>query len=262
MKIIDLTPEHENIYFKCLEEWSDEMKEAGDHKCQWYNKMKDKGLGVKLALDDNGNVGGMIQYTPIAHSPAQGADTYFIHCIWVHGYKKGRGNFQKKGMGKALLKAAEEDARARGAKGMAAWGLTLPIWMKASWFKKRGYKKVDSNSIMGLMWKPFTGDAQPPKWVKANKKPQKEEGKVVVTAFHNGWCCSSNINYERTKRIAAEFGDKVDFRTIDTFDRENFQEWGISDAIFVGGKNITSGPPMKPDKIRKKIARQVRKLKA
>ena len=97
MKIIDLGKENEDLYFKCLEDWSDDMKEAGGHKACWYEKMKDKGLGVKLALDDAGEVGGMIQYLPIDYSPAEGVDLYFIPRIWVHGYKKGRGNFQKKG---------------------------------------------------------------------------------------------------------------------------------------------------------------------
>ena len=32
MKIIDLTPDQEPLYFCCLEDWSEEMKEAGDHK--------------------------------------------------------------------------------------------------------------------------------------------------------------------------------------------------------------------------------------
>ncbi|MFH1943290.1 MAG: hypothetical protein ABIL68_14405 [bacterium] len=67
MKIIDLKDEHKKSYFLCLEDWSDEIKEAGDHKACWYEKMKDKGLCVKLAQDDNGNVGGMIQYMPIQY---------------------------------------------------------------------------------------------------------------------------------------------------------------------------------------------------
>lgn len=48
----------------CLEDWSDEMKEAGDHKELWYNKMKDKGLGVKIAVTEDDKVVGMIQYIP------------------------------------------------------------------------------------------------------------------------------------------------------------------------------------------------------
>ena len=109
--------------------------------------MKDKGLGVKLALDDKGNIGGMIQYIPIEYSFVEGKDMYFILCIWVHGHKHGRGDFRKKGMGKALIKAAEEDVRTKGAKGIVAWGLSIPVFMRASWFKKQGYKKIDKQKM-------------------------------------------------------------------------------------------------------------------
>jgi len=106
MEIVDLAPEHEAIYCQCLEEWSDEIREAGDHKREWYQSNRGRGLRVKLALDDAGTVGGMIQYLPVEHSPVDGSGLYFILCIWVHGYKQGRGDFQKKGMGTALLAAA------------------------------------------------------------------------------------------------------------------------------------------------------------
>ena len=80
MEIIDLPTEYERLYFVCLEDWSEEMKEAGNHKELWYNEMKGKSLRVKLALDDNGEVGGMIQYIPIEHSFAQGSDLPPVHC--------------------------------------------------------------------------------------------------------------------------------------------------------------------------------------
>ena len=261
MKIIDLTDEYHNIYFECLEDWSDEIKEAGDHKACWYDKMKTKGLGVKLALDDEGNVGGMIQYVPVEYAPIEGSDLYFITCTWVHGYKQGRGDFQKKGMGKTLLKAAEDDVRAKDAKGLAAWGVALPIWMKASWYKKQGYKKADNMKGMVLLWKPFSDDAHPPRWIRPKKKPIKEDGKVIVTAFKNGWCPASNMVFERAKRAASEFGDKVVFREVDTFDRNTFLEWGILDSIFVDDKEITHGPPLSYGKIKKKIVKKVKKLK-
>lgn len=106
MKIIDLSPEFENLYFCCLEDWSDEMAEAGDHKACWYQKMKDKGLRVKLAQADNGNIGGMIQYLPSEYSFIESTDLYVVLCIWVHGHKKGRGNFSKTGNGKSLIKGS------------------------------------------------------------------------------------------------------------------------------------------------------------
>ena len=262
MKIIDLPAEHRQLYFVCLEDWTEEMKEAGDHKETWYNKMKDEGLRVKLSLDDHGEVGGMIQYTPIEHSFVEGNDLYFINCIWVHGYKHGRGNFQKRGMGKALLQAAEDDTKAMGAKGIAAWGIPLPFWMKASWFRKQGYRKVDKQGLLGqvLLWKPFTNDAIPPKWIKQKKRPETTPGKVAVTAFLNGWCPAQSLVFERAKKAALEFGDKVVFREIDTFNRETFLEWGITDALFIDNKQVRTGPPPSYEKIKKTIAKKVRKL--
>jgi len=260
MKVIDLTEDYKQLYFVCLEDWCEEMKEGGDHKEVWYNKMKDKGLGVKLALDDNGKVGGMIQYIPIEHSFAEGKDLYFINCIWVHGYKKGRGNFQKKGMGKALLQAAEAHVKTKGAKGMVAWGISLPFWMKASWFKKQGYTKVDKQEGQVLLWKPFTNNAILPKWIKQKKKPEMTPGKVTVTAFLNGWCPAQNIIFERAKRAASEFRDKVVFREINTFDRKVLLEWGIADALFIDDKQVRTGPPPPYGKIKKLIAKRVKKL--
>jgi len=260
MKVTDLEPEYFDTYFKCLEESSDEMKEAGNHKACWYHKYKEKGLRVKLAVDEKGVVAGMIQYLPIEESFIDGKDLYFILCIWVHGYKKGIGYFQGKGMGSALLDAAEKDARNRGAKGMAAWGVWLPFWMKASWFKKHGYKKADRDSIKLLVWKPFSNDANPPHWIHQKKVVAKNPGKVTVTAFINGWCPAQNVVFERVKRASAEFGDKVIFESIDTSDREIFLEWGISDGIFVNGKEISHGPPLPYEKIIKIISKKVKKL--
>jgi len=245
----------------CLEDWSDEMKEAGDHKELWYNKMKDKGLGVKIAVTEEDKVVGMIQYVPLEYSTAEGDNLYFINCIWVHGYKEGVGNFQKKGIGKRLIKAAEEDVRSKGAKGLVAWGLSIPVFMRASWFKKQGYVKVDKLNVSVLLWKPFSNDATPPKMIRQKKKPKKMPGKVSVTSFINGWCPAQNLVFERAKRAASEFGDKVVFTEIDTFNRETSLEWGIFDALFIDGKNIRTGPPLSYESIKKKIAKRVKKLK-
>lgn len=263
MKIIDLEEKHEESYFVCLEGWSDEMKEAGDHKENWYKNIKEKNydLRVKLALNESEEVVGMIQYLPIEFSNALGEDLYFILCIWVHGYKEGVGNYQKRGIGQELLKAAEEDVKERGGKGLVSWGVSLPFWMRASWFKKQGYKKVDSQKMAVLLWKPFSEDAKPPHWIKPKKKPEKVPGKVVVTAFFNGWCPAQNTVLERAKKASEEFGDKVVFQEINTFNRKNFEEWGIGDALFIDGKEVNTGPPPSLEKLRNKIKKRVVKLK-
>lgn len=263
MKIIDLTDELKPLYCVCLEDWSEEMKEAGNHKANWCSKMKDKGLRVKLALNDEGDVGGMIEYIPVEHSFAKGKNLYFINCIWVHGHKQGRGNYQKKGMGKALLKAAEEDAKELGAKGMVAFGVSMPFWIPAGWFKKRGYVPVDKNDMMILLWKPFDEEAEAPKWIRQKKTPEKlsADGKLNITAFLHGYCPAQNAMYERVKKAAESFLDLIDFRVINTDDRETYLEWGISNAVYVGGKNISAGPPKSYDKIYKLIEKSIKKVK-
>ncbi|MBN2575832.1 MAG: hypothetical protein JXP73_14795, partial [Deltaproteobacteria bacterium] len=108
MKIVDLPDDKKDLFCLCLEDWSDDAKEAGPKRREWLDRCQaHHGLRAKLALDDNGVEGGMIQYVPIEHSSVGGEGLYFVYCIHVHGYKQGRGNFQGHGMGKALLAAAE-----------------------------------------------------------------------------------------------------------------------------------------------------------
>ncbi len=257
MKIVDISSETQSLYYCCLEDWSEEMKEAGNHKQQWYARMKDKGVRVKFAVDENDVTGGMIQYLPIEHSIFEGENLYAILCIWVHGYKEGRGDFRKKGMGKALLKAAEEDCRELGANGLVAWGLGIPVWMKASWFKRQGYKVVDRKGIMRLVWKPFSEKAIKPSFIRTKKKPGKGKEKVDISMFRNGWCPAMNITHERTLRAIKEFEDKIELKEYDTLDRDVINEWGIIDGIFIDGKEITTGPPQSYEKIRKRIRRRI-----
>jgi GNAT superfamily N-acetyltransferase len=261
MRIVDLTEDKKDLFCLCLEDWSEEAKESGPKRRAWLDRSEKLGLRAKLALDGNGVEGGMIQYGPIEHSHVDGSGLYFIYCIHVHGHKQGRGNFRGRGMGKALLHAAEEDARALGAQGMAAWGVSLPFWMKASWFKKHGYRKVDSQGMAVLLWKPFVEEAQPPRWFpKVDKRPEPVADKVNVTAFSSGWCLAQNLVYERAKRVAAELGDAVAFNEIDTSQRSAVAEWGVSDAVLVDGKNLQKGPPPSYEKIHKAISKRAGRL--
>ncbi|MDX9723360.1 MAG: GNAT family N-acetyltransferase [Myxococcota bacterium] len=279
MKIIELSEDKKELFCLCLEDCSDEAREAGPKRRQWLERNEKLGLRAKLAVDDNGVEGGMIQYGPIEHSMVGGEGLYFIYCIHVHGYRQGRGKFRGHGMGSAMLSAAEEDARQLGAKGMAAWGVWLPFWMRASWFKKHGYRKADRQGLAVLLWKPFTEDAKPPHWLApTGKRPEDLEEqakrpidkklgeqakcpidkKVNVTAFSSGWCLAQNLVYERAKRASEELGERVVFREIDTSTRAAVAEWGIADAVLVDGKNLQKGPPPSYQKIRKAIAKRLR----
>lgn len=258
--IQDLTPAYHDTYCCCLEDWSNDIKDAGNHKACWYEKYKHKGLAVKIALNERNEAVGMIQTLPLEESFVQGHDLIFVLCIWVHGHKQGLGNYQGIGIGEQLLAAAENDAREKGAHGMAAWGLWMPFWMKASWYKKYGYRKADRDGLTLLVWKPFTDYAEPPVWIRPKQKPPIATGKVTVAAFINGWCPAQNIIFERAKRACAQFGDAVEFLEYDTSDRDTFMQWGISDGVFLNGRPVSYGPPPPYEKILKLIKKEVNKL--
>ena len=261
MRIVDLTDEYRPLFACCLEDWSPEAAEAGLGRSCWIDRALARGLRAKLSVDDQGRAGGMIQYLPIEESWVDGAGLYFILCIWVHGHREGPGDLQGRGMGRALLAAAEEDARALGAEGMACWGIALPFWMKASWFRRQGYRRADRQGMSVLLWKPFTPDARPPRWFPAGRRlPERAAGKVDVTVFNAGWCMAGNLVAERARRAAAELGDRVAYREVDTAERAGVVEWGYTDALFVDGKRVRTGPPPSYAKVHAVIEKRLRKL--
>lgn len=262
MKVVDLTEDKKDLFCLCLEDWSEDAREAGPKRREWLDRSLACGLRAKLALDDDGVEGGMIQYGPIEHSMVDGSGLYFVYCIHVHGYTQGRGDFRKRGMGTALLNAAEDDARGLGAQGMAAWGVWPPFWMRASWFKKHGYRKVDRQGISVLLWKPFVTEARPPRWFpKVDRLPDAVPGKVDVVAFSSGWCLAQNLTYERARRAAAELGGQVSFREIDTSAPDAVAKWGRTDEVILDGRDLQKGPPPSYERIRGAMERRVRRLR-
>lgn len=261
IQVVDLSPQRESVYLHCLEErCGADQAAAGDLKARWYARMREQGLRVKLALDDDGRVSGMIQSVPIERAPAIGRELEFILCIWVHAALDARGDLQGRGTGTALVEAAEEDARGRGVKGMAAWGLALPLWMRASWFRRHGYRRADRRGMLSLVWKPFVEGAITPRWLpRGSVHPSPAADKVVVTGCLNGWCPAQNLAFERARRAAARFGDRVEWRTVDTTDRATMLAWGECDAIFVDGRRVGHGPPPTEDALARAIGRRLRR---
>jgi len=92
----DLSPEHEALYFLCLEDRSDDAKEAGDGRARWYARMKERGLRVKLARDDQGRAGGMIRYLPGAGGRRGAAPP--PKTLWVGSRRDFLADLKRRGM--------------------------------------------------------------------------------------------------------------------------------------------------------------------
>lgn len=259
MRVIELDDTLRPLYFRCLEQRSQEMADAEVHKARWYDSLRDRGLRVKLARDDDGRIVGMIQYMPAEQAFIDGHDLYFVLCLRV--LPPDADAQPRQGVGSALLAAAEADARERGARGLAAWGMARRSGLRASWFRRRGYRQADARGPRVLLWKPFTDDAEPPRWIRGGDPtpPGDGHGRVRVTAFRNGWCPLHNIVFERARRAAEDFGDEVVFECVDTADPATVQDWGQIDSLFIDGVPVRTTPPPSYRKLHARLARAVRR---
>ena len=256
MEIVDLGPEHEEVFYCCLKPEDRVFAEGVPMKRDWLYRHGGEGVRVKLAIDDDGAVAGMVQYVPRPLAPFVVGDDgiWVIHCIWVHLYESAIGDRGGKGMGTALLQAAEEDMRSLGARGVAAWGLTFPEWMNVPWFERHGYARVDEQGVLGLAFKAFDPDVDDPRWLEERRRPGPIPGKVRVSSFVIGWCTSGNLNHTWAQRASDELGEDVVFETYDTSDPSVVAEWGISSGILVDGAQLVIDGSETYEKVRDLIA--------
>jgi hypothetical protein len=97
--------------------------------------------------------------------------------------------------------------------------------------------------------------------MKKRDLPKQIPGKVNVTVFTNGWCPAQNLVYDRIKKAVIEFREKIDFNVFHTSDPQIMHYWGNSDAVFIDGHEISTGPPPGYRKLHRIIERKVRKLR-
>lgn len=265
--ITDLSEAHRGAFCACLVPGEQAMLEAGDLKEKWLARRGKGDFGAKLAVSPEGVPVGMIQYIAAEGSQIEGPGLWFVFCVWVPPAKRNPGGARRRqGIGAALLRAAEEDVRARGAEGLAAWGTTIPVFMRSSFFKRRGYLKADRLGIQELVWKPFVEEAQAPRWRRDGRdkalptsaalatghgiSPRPGAEPVAVQASVSGICPAMNAVHLRFRRAAAELGAAVSLET-----REN----AAADAILIDGKEFPLGPPPSYERILKTLKKAAAK---
>lgn len=225
-------------------------------RIEWFHKMhEEKGLRIKVALVDGKHAGFAYLY-PIETSPwgPKGKDLTAITCLY--SVKK------KQGIGKALMDAAEEEARKQGKKGICVTGYYWEeMWfMPAEFFAKMGYEEVEKKDNAVLFLKKFAGDAQPPRFFENQYKFEPVPDKVVVDLFCTDSCQTTCTEAERVRKVCAEFKEKVVLNQYNADNPETLNKYQVYRAIYVNGSEIGWGYEAPWEGIREAIGKALEEL--
>jgi len=215
MRIAEIDSKTEGTFFRCLhDERPDDPRVVGIRR-SWYDRFKPKGLRGKALIADNDDVVGLCQYLPIDYSPFDGKDLMAILCMWIHGFEHHIGNQQRQGYGRFFLEHVEEDAKESGMKGVAVWGKDFPYWNPVSFYEHMGYSRADKEGQNVLVWKAFDTSAKNPT-IKRRQSPKPgNSGKVTVTTYLCGWCCSEIKECLEVQEAVEGIKDIAEYSQID-----------------------------------------------
>ena len=259
IEIRDMTAEDEYFVSTCSHvNESDEIDACGVRRLAWLQRMHAKGLRTKVALLD-GKHAGFLYAMPIDICPTMllGRDLLMVPCLWVIKEAK------SKGVGKVLLAEAEVEAHRQKAKGVTTMAHYGDFWfMPAAFFEKHGYSPVVRDGNRAILWKVFDKSAKPPTFLEPKYEFIPVPGKVVVDLFWFTFCETSDIEAQRVREVAGEFGNSVVLNEYCADDREVFVRYQRPRGIFVNGKEIGWGYEAPKDGIREAIAEAIKELQA
>jgi len=245
---------------------SDEIDACAKKRLAWLKKMHKKGLRVKVAFLA-GKPAGFLHLIPIEYSTwgPIGKDLMVLPCMYVLD------KWKTKGLGRALLQAAEEETKKQGKKALVTYGYYGDFWfMPAKFFEKHGFsalerKKVTSEGekdFLGdeaILWKLYDVTAEPPQSLNRRFDFKPIEGKVVVDLFSNVFC--KEMEAQRVREVVKEFGDRVILNEYPSENRSILLKYQIFRGIFVNGKEIGWGHEAPREGVREAIKEALEDLK-
>lgn len=236
---------------------SEEMDACAARRAAWLRQMHGSGLRVKVAALDGERVG-FAYVMPVEISPwgPLGENLLVLPCLVAQERAKG------KGAGRALLKAAEAEARKQDKKGLVTVVYDHHFWfMPASFFTRCGFAPArhrEAAAFPGvkemIMWKRFDSSAKVPLFLEPGYRYEPLPGKVVIDLFWNTFCQTSVLEAGRVREVAGEFEDSVVLREYCADDRGVLLRHQISRGIFVNGREIGWGYEAPREGIREAIA--------
>jgi GNAT superfamily N-acetyltransferase len=238
LEVRTMQPDDERFVASCTHVGeTDEWDASCRRRLPWLHEMGEQGLRVFVALLD-GQQAGFLYLLPIEIAPAGpvGKDLAVIQCLTVKEGMKGQG------AGRALVAAAEREARTSGQKGIVVGAYYHDFWfMPASFFEACGYTVARRRDAAALLWKAFDPAAEPPRFMERRYRFEPIEGKVAVDLFWSRSCLTTDTEAQRVREVAAEYGAAVVLREYSADDPAIRERYGIYRAIFIDGTEVSWG---------------------
>jgi len=153
-------------------------------KVEWFKSKLNKGLKIKIAIDELGKQLGFIEYIPseLAWRPIKAENYYFIHCIAL--FVK---DAKHKTIGTTLLQMCEEDAKQNSKIGVCVMSSDGAWMANKAIFEKNGYSIIDQLGRFELMSKKIKTNSQNPKFIDWTKKQTDYKGWNLIYSDQCPW---------------------------------------------------------------------------
>lgn len=209
----------------------------------WRYQHNHLGLRTLVAYEGPSPVG-HIEFIPIQYAPrpVTGTRQLFINCMVVDKSARFRG------VGRALLEAAEKEAEDQG-KGIAVLASEDGPFMPAEFFESCGFLKGDVRDGERLMYKaPFMGEA--PKFLPVSYEPRANPSGIAVDFFHCPQCPLSGTTLDDLRTALASSRERIDLHVINTGRRSTIERWGMARGVYVDGKPLQDFLPPRADQLK------------
>ena len=117
-----------------------------------------------------------------------------------------------------------------------------------------GYQSADQLNGNTLLWKSFSPDAKPPRFMRPVEPLPVGREKVNVAVFMSGYCSYGIYCCVLARDAAHELEEMVEYNEVDTSENRSAHAFGLSDGIYIDGRRYQiDGPLFSVDKMKVEI---------